>query len=132
MIYVVVKEQGEYSDYSKTNMFASTSFEVASAKLAEYHAMEKRLQQAISDFHQYEKAVERETPMPDYRIAPYASSPQAYAACQDMRNLIISKRAVLSFRKATELAIQYQVNERDIRCRYDDDPDYSIDEVESD
>jgi hypothetical protein len=60
MIFVVVRESGEYSDYNMELMFASTDKSIAETKLQELEEREKPLKKAYAEYRvlmdEYKKA----------------------------------------------------------------------------
>jgi hypothetical protein len=139
MIYVVVKEQGQYSDYHMENVFASTSREVAEIRLNILRAEENRIRQAGKEMAAYLEKVEEQTPYPEDPGIPYNATNcqlpimKAYYAARDV---ISDKRQTLYDRKAVELAAKYEIGDpKSIRFSYSPDydkVDYSIQEIESD
>jgi hypothetical protein len=129
MIYVIVKERGEYSDYSMQVLCAYTNKEVAEAKLKELEEVLPRLKTAQQEYQQAMIQFEKECPFPRPPFSKgWEKTAEGAAFHQRVREY---SDAYDKFRrsKCQELNEKHRVSGEEITI-WHDEPRLSIEEVE--
>lgn len=125
MIYVVIKEVGEYSDYSKRLMFASISKDSAELKCTALAEAQKPVMAASEEFKVKIKDwdLKNKRPNVNYGAPEFAPTMNAFYEMQD----------AFQVQTKAELALKYKVLADEIEYgTYCYEGTFSIEEVESD